>query len=130
MPIGTRICAARGGDVVAVRDTFEDGNGVDLEENFVFVRHDDGTIARYFHLTRAGALVEIGQRVRQSDVIGLSGNTGKSNGPHLHFDVQLCGPNLPPSYNQLPCGQTLPLTFRNTDPHPCGLEPGKRYLAR
>ena len=130
MPIGTTIVAARSGTVVAVREEFFDGNGEDLKENFVFVRHDDGSIARYFHLTHDGALVEEGDHVAVGQPIALSGNTGDSAGPHLHFDVQTCGPNLPPNYNRLPCGQTLPLTFRNTRPHPCGLVAGEWYRAQ
>jgi murein DD-endopeptidase MepM/ murein hydrolase activator NlpD len=129
MPIGTPIVAARSGVVVAVRDTFPDGNNEDLKENFVFVRHADGTVARYFHLTRGGARVALGDSVRQGEVIALSGNSGQTTGPHLHFDVQTCGPNLPPNYNRLPCGQTVPVTFRNTRSHPCGLVPGEWYAA-
>ncbi len=129
MPIGTPIVAARGGAVVAVREKFPDGNGVDLEENFVFIEHEDATIGRYFHLTHDGALVRPGDRVVQGDTLGLSGNTGQSGGPHLHFDVQRCGPNLPPHYNTLPCGQTLPISFRNTEQHRCGLAVGKTYRA-
>lgn len=129
MPIGTPIVAARAGAVVAVRETFHDGNGVDLEENFVFIEHEDATIGRYFHLTHDGALVRPGDRVVQGDTLGLSGNTGQSGGPHLHFDVQRCGPNLPPHYNTLPCGQTLPISFRNTEQHRCGLDVGKTYRA-
>jgi murein DD-endopeptidase MepM/ murein hydrolase activator NlpD len=129
-PVGTPVVAARAGEVVALRDQYSDGNGRDLEENFVFVRHDDGSIARYLHLTHRGALVKLGTRIGQGQIVARSGNTGQSAGPHLHFDVQRCGPNLPPDYNRLPCGQTLPLTFRNTEPHPCGLVAGRRYTAR
>jgi murein DD-endopeptidase MepM/ murein hydrolase activator NlpD len=129
MRIGTSVVAARAGVVAATRDHFEDGNGRDLEENYIFVRHDDGSIARYMHLTREGVMVAEGQAVAQGELLGLSGNTGESAGPHLHFDVQRCGPNLPPDYNRLPCGQTLPVTFRNTSPHECGLQPGRSYRA-
>lgn len=130
MPVGTTIVAARAGIVVAVQEGYPDNNGVDLQENYVFIKHNDGTMARYFHLTRQGALVEVGDSVQQGDVIARSGNSGDSAEPHLHFDVQVCGINLPPNYNQLPCGQTLPVTFRNTSPHACGLTPGKSYTAR
>ena len=129
MPIGTSVVAARAGIVVAVQEDFADDNGVDLQENYVFVKHNDGTVGRYFHLTRNGALVEVGDSVRQGEVIARSGNSGQSPVPHLHFDVQACGLNLPPNYNQLPCGQTLPVTFRNTSRHTCGLITGRSYTA-
>jgi len=129
MPIGTKIMASRGGVVVSKRESFVDGNNVDLEENYIFIQHDDGTVARYFHLTHNGALVEEGQKVTAGELIGLSGNTGQSGGPHLHFDVQSCGPNLPPNYNSLPCGQTVPVSFKNTTAHACGLSAGDEYSA-
>lgn len=129
MPIGSKIAAARAGEVVAVREQYADWNGKDLHENYIFIRHSDGTIARYFHLTQNGALVDEGDKVNAGDVIGLSGNTGQSGGPHLHFDVQQCGPNLPPNYNKLPCGQTLPVSFKNTQAHQCGLAAGETYTA-
>lgn len=129
MPIGTPIVAARAGHVVALREQFHDGNGQDLHENFVFIQHDDGTIARYIHLTHDGVLVEMGEQVNAGQLIAKSGDTGQTGGHHLHFDVQQCGPNLPPQYNQLPCGQTVPVTFKNTHPHQCGLEEGMRYRA-
>ncbi len=129
MPIGTTIVAARSGVAVAVRDHFKDGNGIDLKENFIFLQHADSTIARYFHLTQGGARVKVGDNVLQGESIATSGNTGQSAYPHLHFDVQKCGPNLPPNYNQLPCGMTIPISFRNTSPHVCGLEAGKAYEA-
>lgn len=129
MPIGTKIVASRAGEVVAVREEFHDGNGKDLEENYVFIRHSDGTIARYFHLTHNGALVSEGDNVKAGDLIAISGDTGQTGSHHLHFDVQTCGPNLPPNYNQQPCGQTLPVTFKNTASHSCGLEVGITYKA-
>jgi len=130
MPVGTKLVAVKAGEVVAVREEFKDGNGEDLKENFVMIKHDDGTIARYIHLTHDGVLVEKGEQVKQGQVIALSGNTGDTGGgAHLHFDVQQCGPNLPPDYNRLPCGQTVPVTFRNTRPHPCGLVSDERYRA-
>jgi hypothetical protein len=53
MPIGTPLIAARGGKVVAVQQSFRDGNDKDLEENFVMIEHDDKTIARYIHISAA-----------------------------------------------------------------------------
>jgi murein DD-endopeptidase MepM/ murein hydrolase activator NlpD len=127
MPIGTPLIAARAGKVAAVQDSFPDGNDKDLEENFVMVQHADATVARYIHLKKGGVLVAPGAEVQQGQKIALSGNTGQTGGPHLHFDVQKCGPNLPPKYNALPCGMTVPLTFRNVGANVCGLLPGQRY---
>lgn len=127
MPIGTPLIAARSGKVVAVQDTFVDGNDRDLEENFVMIQHSDGTVARYIHMRLRGSLVTVGQEVKQGQRIGFSGNTGQTGGPHLHFDVQTCGPNLPPRYNALPCGMTVPVTFRNAGENACGVLPGRRY---
>jgi murein DD-endopeptidase MepM/ murein hydrolase activator NlpD len=129
MPIGTPVLAARSGVVVAVEERFSDEDRTHLHENWVMVRHADGTVARYIHLTQNGALVDVGDAVEQGQRLGLSGNSGPSTGPHLHFDVQTCGPNLPPGYNRMPCGMTVPVSFRNTDAHACGLEPGKVYRA-
>jgi murein DD-endopeptidase MepM/ murein hydrolase activator NlpD len=127
MPIGTPLVAARAGKVVAVQDRFVDGNDRDLEENFVMIQHDDGSVARYIHLQQGGVLVAQGDDVRQGQRVARSGNSGQTGGPHLHFDVQTCGPNLPPHYNALPCGMTLPLSFRNAGAQVCGLVPGRRY---
>ena len=107
--------------------SFADGNDTDLHENFVMIRHADGTVARYLHLRRGGALVAVGVRVEQGQRIAYSGNSGQTGGPHLHFDVQQCGPNLPPAYNALPCEQTVPVNIRNTGSNACGLVPGQRY---
>jgi murein DD-endopeptidase MepM/ murein hydrolase activator NlpD len=127
MPLGTPLIAARSGKVVAVQDRFKDGNDRDLEENFVMIQHADNTVARYIHLKQGGVLVALGDEVKQGQRIALSGNTGQTGGPHLHFDVQMCGPNLPPKYNALPCGMTVPVTFRNAGRNVCGVEAGKRY---
>ena len=97
MPVGTTIRAARVGTVVRVLEHFSIGG---IEErlkkraNAVFILHSDGTIARYLHLRRDGALVATGDRVRAGDPIGFSGNTGYSQKPHLHFDVIRVDENL------------------------------------
>ena len=50
--------------------------------------HDDGGMAVYAHLQAGGTPVRVGERVRQSQRIARSGNTGFSSAPHLHFAVQ------------------------------------------
>jgi murein DD-endopeptidase MepM/ murein hydrolase activator NlpD len=128
MPIGTGVDAVRAGRVIATQAQFADTDPVDPHYNFVFVRQDDGTMARYIHLAQNGVLVAVGIDVQQGDPIGLSGSSGTSQ-PHLHFDVQQCCCNLLPDTNALPCGQTLPLTFRNTKAESCGLRVGVSYEA-
>ncbi|BDD11044.1 hypothetical protein FUAX_34760 [Fulvitalea axinellae] len=90
MPIGTEICAARGGIVTDVETRYDKG-GTSRDflnkGNHIVIYHNDGTFARYGHLKKNGALVKPGQKVTAGQVIGLSGNTGYSSGPHLHFEV-------------------------------------------
>jgi murein DD-endopeptidase MepM/ murein hydrolase activator NlpD len=83
----------------------------------VFIRHDDDKLGRYFHLTQGGALVEPGRQVLAGDVIGLSGDSGRSFAPHLHFDVTPCA-------TILGC-VSLPVMLWNTRPHPNGLVEGE-----
>ncbi|MEN8374755.1 MAG: peptidoglycan DD-metalloendopeptidase family protein [Gemmatimonadota bacterium] len=84
--IGDTLVASRGGEVVAVREQFADGTRIcgEMQENLVFIRHDDGTIMAYIHLTTNGALVDVGDQVAQGEVIALSGDSGCSAGPHVH----------------------------------------------
>lgn len=84
MPMGTDILASRAGRVIFERDHFEDGTRVSGEENFIFIEHEDGTVVHYVHLMKGGSLVEVGQHVEQGQIIGRSGDSGGSAGPHLH----------------------------------------------
>ena len=86
-PLRSPVTAARSGRIVAVEGRYVDGNRTPGQENFVVVLHDDSTFGRYYHLTQSGAAVAPGVRVVAGQVIGHSGNTGASAGPHLHFDV-------------------------------------------
>jgi len=91
--IGTPVLAAREGVVMQVENDFAKA-GLNRERyggraNFIRILHDDGTMALYAHLREEGALVRVGQRVRIGQQIGLSGNTGFTTGPHLHFVIQV-----------------------------------------
>ncbi|MDB6162606.1 MAG: peptidase [Xanthomonadaceae bacterium] len=91
--IGTPVLAARDGVVMQVESDF-DKAGLDMEKfggraNYVRILHDDGTMGLYAHLEESGVLVRVGQRVHAGQEIGLSGNTGFTTGPHLHFAVQV-----------------------------------------
>lgn len=92
-PVGTPVVAARGGIVMQVEGHFH-GHGLDYvhdagRANFIRILHDDGSMALYAHLAEAGVQVQVGQRVATGQRIGLSGNTGYSTAPHLHFAVQV-----------------------------------------
>ncbi len=83
LPDGSKVLAARRGTVMQVRDAD------DREANFIRLLHDDGSMAIYAHLQPAGVRVRTGQRVAAGQLIGLSGNSGRSTAPHLHFAVQV-----------------------------------------
>ncbi len=90
MEVGTPICAARDGVVIEVKDdSNKGGKTYKYQEygNFIVVYHKDGSMANYFHLQKNGSRVKVGDKVVAGQVIGLSGNTGWSSGPHLHFQV-------------------------------------------
>src|SRR5262245_60619036 len=91
-PVATPVVAARPGRVVAINASAQ-GSGTspefldDRRANFVLVLHDDGTLGEYMHLAPSGVRVKPGQRVERRQPLGLSGNTGFSSTPHLHFQV-------------------------------------------
>ena len=87
MPVGTPIIAARAGVVVKVENS-QSGRGTDPSGNFVRVLHNDGTMGVYLHLKQGSVSVREGQQVTVGSPLALSGNTGNSSGPHLHFVVQ------------------------------------------
>ena len=88
-PTGTAIWASSGGTVTVAG--WQSGYGY-----VVYINHPDGNQTRYGHLSKV--LVSVGQKVKQGQKIALSGNTGRSTGPHLHFELRVGGRPVNP-YN-------------------------------
>jgi murein DD-endopeptidase MepM/ murein hydrolase activator NlpD len=124
MPEGTPVHAARGGVVARVEEShsvgcWEDGCG--RHANFIVILHSDGTTGEYYHLQEDGALVDVGDRVVRGQKIGLSGNTGHTTMPHLHFAV----------YRATEWGntQSIPVRFNSADGVVMRPRHGARYQA-
>jgi murein DD-endopeptidase MepM/ murein hydrolase activator NlpD len=88
VPVGTPIVAAHGGTVVEVRESPSYGN-------MIRIRGDNGIDTLYAHLSSFG--VQQGQQVTAGQQIALSGNTGRSTGPHLHFEAIRNGTKIDPA---------------------------------
>lgn len=90
MSVGTPVHAARDGIVARIEESHDKGcwdDGCGAYANYIVVLHADGTTGEYYHLKQDGALVEEGEQVIAGQKIGLSGNTGHTTMPHLHFAV-------------------------------------------
>lgn len=112
MPVGSEILAAREGIVISLReDSFRGGasNKYKSEENYLWIKHPDGTIGQYLHLKKHGVVVEIGEKVDKGQLIAYSGNTGYSTAPHLHFHVST-------SQTHGAAFQSHPITFSTDGP--------------
>ena len=132
MPIGTALLAARDGIVIYIEEGFADSTRVQGEENTIVIQHSDSTISNFGHLTTLGALVEVDDVVKHGDVIGMSGDSGASTEPHLHFEVLSCQGEpiiFDPVVSFNSSCRSLPTTFRNTGAHPQGLIEGQSYEA-
>ncbi|PZD71331.1 Lysostaphin [Acaryochloris thomasi RCC1774] len=96
-PIGTPVYAMQSGRVIGIYDRYPDtGGGREKSNkfNYVYLEHDDGYRSVYVHLQqefRKAITLAVGDWVEVGDLIGLSGNSGWSGGPHLHVEVQQPG---------------------------------------
>ncbi|MCB9308101.1 MAG: peptidoglycan DD-metalloendopeptidase family protein [Lewinellaceae bacterium] len=106
---GDTIVACRAGLVIWANDQYADTDWTSGHENNVFIRHNDGTVIRYTHLTQNGALVSANSFVAQGQAIGLSGSSGNTGGvQHLHLQAFRDGT----SYDKW---NAIPLNFSNAD---------------
>jgi murein DD-endopeptidase MepM/ murein hydrolase activator NlpD len=86
-PTGQPARATAGGKVVSAG--YEGGYG-----NLVEIDHGGGITTRFAHLSKIG--VKKGQAIAKGDVVGNTGNTGRSTGPHLHYEIRVNGRAIDP----------------------------------
>ncbi|KAA9001684.1 murein DD-endopeptidase MepM [Affinibrenneria salicis] len=104
MPVGTPVLAVGDGEVVIAQRSGAAGN-------YIAVRHGRQYTTRYMHLNRV--LVKPGQKIKRGDRIGLSGNTGRSTGPHLHYEFWINQQAVNPLTAKLPRSEGLSGQDRN-----------------
>ncbi len=97
---GTPIYAA--GDGVIERSSRYGAYG-----NYIRIRHNSTYKTVYAHLSRYGRGIKSGVRVRQGQIIGYTGATGRVTGPHLHYEVFVNGSRVNPVTLKLPTGKKL-----------------------
>lgn len=103
-PTGTPIMSTGDGVVI-----YADWKG-DLG-NLVEIRHPNGWVSRYGHMSRFGPGIRVGTRVRQSQTIGFVGMTGLATGPHCHYELRRSGGDaVDPLSIPLPPGDPVPAT--------------------
>jgi len=87
-PTGTKVYAAGSGKVLKITSS-DDGYG-----NCIVIEHGYGFVTRYAHLS--GFKIKEGNEVKKGDLIGLVGSTGRSTGPHLHYEIEKDGERIDP----------------------------------
>jgi murein DD-endopeptidase MepM/ murein hydrolase activator NlpD len=99
-PTGTPVFAA-GDGVIEKREVYG-GYG-----NYIRIRHSSGYATAYAHLSRFAPGIQAGKRVRQEQIIGYVGTTGRSTGPHLHYEILRDSRQVNPMTVKLPASQRL-----------------------
>ncbi len=99
-PMGTPIMAS--GDGVVIKASWCGGGG-----NCVKIRHNSSYSTVYAHMSKFAANIKKGKRVKQGQTIGYVGSTGKSTGPHLHYEVIHNGKRINSQTLKLPSGKVL-----------------------
>ena len=99
-PKGTPIMAS--GDGVIIRARWCGGGG-----NCIKIKHNSTYSTVYAHMSKFASGMKVGRRVKQGQVIGYVGSTGKSTGPHLHYEVIENGKRINSQTLKLPSGKVL-----------------------
>ena len=105
-PLGTPIMAS--GNGVIVRARWCGGGG-----NCIKIKHNSTYQTVYAHMSKFAIGIKEGVRVKQGQIIGYVGSTGKSTGPHLHYEVIQNGKKINSQKLKLPSGKTLNGGIRN-----------------
>ncbi|WP_158784836.1 murein DD-endopeptidase MepM [Pantoea sp. BAV 3049] len=93
IPLGTPVLAIGDGEVIVAKRSGAAGN-------YVAIRHGRQYMTRYMHMKKL--LVKPGEKVKRGERIGLSGSTGRSTGPHLHFEIWINNQAVNPLTAKLP----------------------------
>lgn len=114
MPVGTPVLAAGDGKVVQVEMNHD---GIGYHANIIVLEHPNGVRTGYAHLKKDSAVVKIGDYVIQGQKIALSGLTGQTPFPHLHFfATNLSGTEPRPiSFKDVPSGIPFAGRFYTSD---------------
>lgn len=99
MPSGTPILATADGEVTRVKNHPFAGK-------YIEIKHDGQYLTRYLHLSRIS--VRRGQKIKRGELIARSGNTGRSTGPHLHYELHIKGRAVNPLTAPIPTMTTVP----------------------
>lgn len=105
---GTDFAAPRGTPIMAAGNgTIEIAGRNGGYGNYIRIRHNGQYKTAYAHLSKFGQGIRKGVRVRQGQTIGYVGSTGRSTGPHLHYEVHFNGKQVNSRTLKLPTGRTL-----------------------
>ncbi len=105
---GTDFAAPRGTPIMAAgAGVVERANRFGSFGNYIRIQHTNGYETAYAHLQGFARGIRSGSRVQQGQIIGYVGTTGRSTGPHLHYEVHLNGRPTNPMALDLPTGRTL-----------------------
>ncbi len=99
MPVGTPIYSTGDGVVTRVKNHPYAGK-------YIEIQHDGRYLTRYMHLSRI--TVHRGEKVKRGERIALSGNTGRSTGPHLHYEIHIKGRAVNPITAKIPTAIAIP----------------------
>jgi len=101
VPTGTPILAAGSGSV-------ETAGWNGAYGKYVRIRHNSTYKTAYAHMSRIASGIGKGRKIAQGEVIGYVGSTGRSTGPHLHYEIMVNNRQVNPLTVQLPAGKSVP----------------------